>query len=570
MWIFVCFFINCSKLFNFNFAEKMNRFLYDQLHEIGIQIRPEQIFYNLSYEELKKHEFLPDVTGLAKAFLTASGAIAVDTGKYTGRSPKDKYFVVNDITQKTIWWAGPEAKGSDNHPMSPEIWQYLKELSLRHINSKKTNERLYIMDAFLGARPSSRLKIRVITEIAWAAHFAKNMFIRPEPHELENFEPDFVMLHLPTLTNPNWKEQGLHSEIFVTFNITEKMALVGGTWYGGEIKKAFFTLMNYYLPLRGMASMHCSANAGPDGKTALFFGLSGTGKTTLSADPKRFIIGDDEHGWDDEGIFNFEGGCYAKCIHLSEKLEPDIFHAIRENAILENVVYDPVTGIVNYDDDSKTENTRASFPIYHLERIVPPPSVGTHPSTMIFLTADAFGVFPPVARLTREQAIYYYLGGFTSKLAGTERGIVEPQPTFSACFGAAFLPLHPIHYARELIKRIDQHETKIYLVNTGWIEGPYGEGHRISLPITRKLVEGILNGTIEKSNFIKLPGLELEVPETFEEFDQSLLNPRNTWKDKAAYDQQLKKLAGMFKNYMKMYETWESEFHFLSASMNAE
>ncbi|MCX7696939.1 MAG: phosphoenolpyruvate carboxykinase (ATP) [Bacteroidales bacterium] len=529
-------------------------------------IKHKPVFANLTYEELRLHETTNE-DGFEKVYVASSKALIVRTGKFTGRSPKDKYVVMDDHTSKLIWWAGdkPEARGSDNHPMSIETWNHLFNLCTNHI--KLSDKPLYVMDVIVGARPEHSIRARIITEIAWAAHFAKNMFISPKHEELNHFEPDVIMLHLPRCTNPNWKEQGLNSEVFVAFNFSENMILIGGTWYGGEIKKAFFTWMNYHLPLRGVASMHCSANAGTNGDTALFFGLSGTGKTTLSSDPDRWLIGDDEHGWDDEGIFNFEGGCYAKCIHLSSKLEPDIYQAIRENAILENVVFDSITGNVDYDNDSITENTRASFPIYHLQKIVPPPSIGRHPSIIIFLTADAFGVFPPVAKLTREQAIYYYLGGFTSKLAGTERGIIEPKPTFSACFGAAFLPLPPIRYAEELVKKIDQYHTSVYLVNTGWIEGPYGIGHRIPLPITRKIIKGILDGTIEREPFIILNHLQLSVPKQFMDLDLSFLNPRNTWTDKSAYDAQLKKLSQMFSDYMNIYKTWDEKYHFLNAGL---
>lgn len=389
------------------------------------------------------------------------------------------------IVLKTFGGLAKNRKGSDNKPISNEVWKELLETSVTELNS---TPKLYVMDAYLGANENTRLKIRVITEIAWGAHFVKNMFIRPGDNELEKFTPDFVMLHACKAVNPNWERQKLNSDVYVAFNIKERMAVVGGTWYGGEIKKGFFSIMNYFLPLRGMASMHCSANMGKNGDTAIFFGLSGTGKTTLSADPNRYLIGDDEHGWDDDGVFNFEGGCYAKCINLSKEKEPDIYNAIKRDALLENVVFDKKTGQINFSDQSKTENTRVSYPIYHIRNIVTPVSKGTHPKKIIFLTADAFGVLPPVAKLTKDQAMYYFMSGFTSKLAGTERGIKEPTPTFSACFGAAFLMLDPAVYAQELAKKMEQHNATAYLVNTGWVEGPYGSGRKLICQQQEKLL----------------------------------------------------------------------------------
>lgn len=503
----------------------------------------EKIYYNLDYETLFRHETDPSREGYEKGFVTDTGAVAVDTGVFTGRSPKDKYIVKEDESIDKIWWADPKRKGSDNRPISNEVWEHLRGISQKQLNGKT----LYVMDAYCGANGNTRLKIRVITEIAWVAHFVKNMFIRPTAEELEDFEPDFVMLHACKATNPQWMEQGLNSDVFVAFNIKERMAVVGGTWYGGEIKKGFFSIMNYFLPLDGMASMHCSANMGKNGDTAIFFGLSGTGKTTLSADPQRYLIGDDEHGWDKEGIFNFEGGCYAKCINLSAEKEPDIYKAIRRDALLENVVYDTKTGAIDFNDASKTENTRVSYPIYHIDNIVRPVSKGPHPKKIIFLTADAFGVFPPVSRLTEDQAKYYFMSGYTAKLAGTERGVREPLPTFSSAFGAAFLMLHPTVYAQALANKMREHDATAYLVNTGWTGGAYGVGQRISLSETRKIIRAILNDTIDDQEYEELPIFGLSIPGNVPGLeDNSILNPRRTWKYPDAWDKQAQTLAEKF------------------------
>ncbi|PLW92586.1 MAG: phosphoenolpyruvate carboxykinase (ATP) [Marinilabiliales bacterium] len=526
-----------------------------ELSESGIQ-NVEELYYNPSYEELFKHETDPSLEGYEKGFTTNLGAVAVDTGIFTGRSPKDKYIVQESESSDNIWWAGPNRKSSDNKPISEKVWNELLEIGQEQLTGKK----LYVMDAYVGANDNTRLKIRVITEVAWAAHFVKNMFIRPEESELENFKPDFIMLHACKAINPKWEEHGLNSDVFVAFNIKERMSVVGGSWYGGEIKKGFFSIMNYFLPLKNIAAMHCSANMGKNGDTAIFFGLSGTGKTTLSADPDRFLIGDDEHGWDDEGIFNFEGGCYAKCINLSKEKEPDIFEAIRRDALLENVVYDENTGEINFDSAQKTENTRVSYPIHHIRNIVRPVSKGTHPKKVIFLTADAFGVLPPVAKLTRDQAMYYFISGFTSKLAGTERGIKEPVPTFSACFGAAFLLLHPIKYAHELIRKMDEHGATAYLVNTGWIEGPYGIGRRIDLPSTRRIISAILDGSIDNAEFEELSIFGLQIPKKLEGVDGKILNPRNSWKYPTQYDKQAQSLADKFiENFQSFTDTEEGK-----------
>ncbi len=502
----------------------------------------EKIYHNISYEELFEHETDKNATGFEKGFKTNLGAVAVDTGIFTGRSPKDKYIVYEETSKNNIWWQDDTKKGSDNKPISQEIWNDLHDISKKQLSGKT----LYVTDAYCGANENSRLKIRVITEVAWASHFVKNMFIRPTERELETFEPDFIMLHACKTINHNWEKHGLNSDVYVAFNLKERIAVIGGTWYGGEIKKGFFSVMNYFLPLNGIASMHCSANMGKQGDTAIFFGLSGTGKTTLSADPDRYLIGDDEHGWDDEGIFNFEGGCYAKCIGLSKEKEPDIFNAIKRDALLENVVYDEKTGEIDFNDVSKTENTRVSYPIYHIDNIVKPVSKGGHPKKIIFLTADAFGVFPPVSKLTPEQTMYYFLSGYTAKLAGTERGIKEPLPTFSSAFGAAFLMLHPTVYARELANKMKEHNATAYLINTGWIGGAYGTGSRIDLQSTRNIVTAILNGSLDNAEYNTLPIFGLNFPVKVKGVNSEILNPCNSWKYESAYLKQAEMLAEKF------------------------
>ena len=514
--------------------------LIDDLKKYGVANATE-IFHNLSFEELYTHETDSELEGFERGFITNLGAVAVDTGIFTGRSPKDKYIVKDTETENNVWWAQSGKKSSDNKPISKEIWNDL----LATCQIQLTGKKLYVTDAYCGANENTRIKVRVITELAWMSHFVKNMFIRPADDELANFQPDFVMLNACKTTNPKWEEHKLNSEVFVAFNISEKMAVVGGTWYGGEIKKGLFSIMNYFLPLQGMASMHCSANMGKDGDTAVFFGLSGTGKTTLSADPERFLIGDDEHGWDNDGIFNFEGGCYAKCINLSKEKEPEIYDAIRRDALLENVVFDE-NGVIDFDSAAKTENTRVSYPIYHIPNIVKPISKGVHPKKIIFLTADAFGVFPPVSKLDKDQAMYYFLSGYTAKLAGTERGIKEPQPTFSSAFGAAFLMLHPTKYAQELAKKMIEHGATAYLVNTGWIGGAYGEGKRIDLPSTRRIISAILDGTLDNAQYETLPVFGLNVPKAIDGVKSEILNPRNSWNNPAEYDTQAKNLAAKF------------------------
>jgi len=520
-----------------------------------------EIFYNLGYDELFIHETDPSLEGYERGFVTNTGAVAVDTGIFTGRSPKDKYIVDEETSREHIWWKSPSHKSSDNKPISEAVWKDLYTISAKQLSHK----RIYVMDGFAGANPESRLNIRVVTEVAWMAHFVKNMFIRPTEKELENFEPDFVMLNACKTTDPHWKEHGLNSEVFVAFNLKERRAVVGGTWYGGEIKKGFFSVMNYYLPLKGIASMHCSANVGPKGDVAIFFGLSGTGKTTLSTDPKRLLIGDDEHGWDDEGIFNFEGGCYAKCINLSKENEPDIYNAIRRDALLENVVYDPKTGEIDFSSAAKTENTRVSYPIYHIKNIVKPVSKAGHAKKIIFLTADAFGVLPPVAKLTEDQTLYYFLTGYTAKVAGTERGIIEPSPTFSSCFGAAFLLLHPTVYARELDRKIKQHHSEAYLVNTGWIGGPYGQGHRIDIPSTRAIIDAILDGSINEAEFEELPYFHLLIPKTLKGVNSKILNQKSTWPNPNAWDDAARQLAQRFIDNFKNFTDEELGKNLVSA-----
>ena len=503
-----------------------------------------EVLYNPSYETLFEEETKPGLTGFDKGVVTDMGAVNVMTGVYTGRSPKDKFFVKDETTENTIWWTSDEYK-NDNKPVSKQTWNVLKELAGKELSNKK----LYVMDTFCGANANSRLKIRFIMEVAWQAHFVKNMFIRPTEEELANYgEPDFVVLNASKAKVENYKELGLNSETAVVFNLTEKMQVIINTWYGGEMKKGMFSMMNYYLPLKGIASMHCSANTDMNGEnTAIFFGLSGTGKTTLSTDPKRLLIGDDEHGWDDEGIFNFEGGCYAKVINLDKESEPDIYNAIKRDALLENVTLD-AEGKIDFNDKSVTENTRVSYPINHIEKIVRPVSAAPAAKEVIFLSADAFGVLPPVSILTPEQTQYYFLSGFTAKLAGTERGITEPTPTFSACFGQAFLELHPTKYAEELVKRMEKSGAKAYLVNTGW----NGTGKRISIRDTRGIIDAILNGDILKASTKKIPYFNFDVPTELPGVDTNILDPRNTYADASEWETKAKDLAQRFvKNFAK-------------------
>ncbi|EPM2944027.1 phosphoenolpyruvate carboxykinase (ATP) [Campylobacter jejuni] len=496
-----------------------------------------EIFHNLSYDELNAHEKANN-EGLS----TDNDTFCVDTGIFTGRSPKDKYFVKQDPSSKYIAW------GKVNQPITKELFDKLLTKAKQELSGKK----IYVQDVFCGASLQSRKAVRFVTEIAWQVHFVKNMFIRPSQEELENFKADFIVYNACKCINEDYKQDGLNSEVFVIFNVEENIAVIGGTWYGGEMKKGIFSMMNYWLPLENKLSMHCSANVGEKDDVALFFGLSGTGKTTLSTDPKRRLIGDDEHGWDDEGVFNFEGGCYAKTINLDPEHEPEIYGAIKRNALLENVVL-RADKSVDYADASKTENTRVSYPIEHIENHEPSLKAG-HPKNIIFLSADAFGILPPVSKLSKEQAMYYFLSGYTAKVAGTERGITEPQATFSACFGEPFMPLHPTVYARLLGEKIEKHEVNVYLVNTGWSGGSYGVGKRMSIKATRACINAILDGSITKCEFENFEVFDLAIPKALEGVESVLLNPINTWLDKNAYIATRDKLAHMFIQNFKRYE----------------
>ena len=510
------------------------------------------IVRNPSYEQLFKDEMNPSLEGYDKGVLTELDAVNVMTGIYTGRSPKDKYIVMDDQSKDTVWWT-TEGYKNDNHPRTEQTWEIVRKLA----RDQLSNKNLYVVDAFCGANKDTRMAIRFIMEVAWQAHFVENMFIKPTEAELASFEPDFVVYTASKAKCENYRELGLNSETVVAFNVTSREQVIINTWYGGEMKKGMFSMMNYYLPLKGIASMHCSANTDMKGEnTAIFFGLSGTGKTTLSTDPKRLLIGDDEHGWDDNGVFNFEGGCYAKVINLDKDSEPDIYNAIRRNALLENVTVD-ASGKIDFADKSVTENTRVSYPIEHIEKNVKnvrPVSSGPDAQNVIFLSADAFGVLPPVSILTPEQTKYYFLSGFTAKLAGTERGITEPTPTFSACFGQAFLELHPTKYAEELVRKMEKSGAKAYLVNTGW----NGTGKRISIKDTRGIIDAILNGDILKASTKKIPYFNFEVPTSLGGVDPAILDPRDTYSNPSVWDEKAKDLAGRFiKNFVK-YESNEA------------
>ena len=502
-----------------------------------------EIVHNPSYEMLFEEETKPELEGYEKGQVTELGAVNVMTGIYTGRSPKDKYIVMDENSKDTVWWTSDEYK-NDNHPMSEEVWATVKDLAKKELS----NKRLFVVDAFCGANKDTRMNVRFIVEVAWQAHFIKNMFIVPTEEELASFETDFVVYNASKAKVENYKELGLNSETSVAFNISSREQVIINTWYGGEMKKGIFSMMNYYLPLKGIAAMHCSANTDMNGEnTAIFFGLSGTGKTTLSTDPKRLLIGDDEHGWDDNGVFNFEGGCYAKVINLDKDSEPDIYNAIKRDALLENVTVDEA-GKIDFDDKSVTENTRVSYPIQHINNIVRPVSSAPAAKNVIFLSADAFGVLPPVSILTPEQTQYYFLSGFTAKLAGTERGITEPTPTFSACFGQAFLELHPTKYAEELVKKMQQSGAKAYLVNTGW----NGTGKRISIKDTRGIIDAILNGDINNAPTKTLPIFNFEIPTELTGVDTGILDPRDTYADAAEWETKANDLADRFvKNFAK-------------------
>ena len=507
-----------------------------------------QVIHNPSYDQLFIDEVKPGLEGYEKGQETELGAVNVMTGIYTGRSPKDKFFVKDSTSENSIWWTSEEYK-NDNKAITPEAWKALKAIADKELSNKT----LYVVDAFCGTNPDTRLAVRFVMEVAWQAHFVTNMFIRPTEEELKDFTPDFVVFNASKAKCENYKELGLNSETVVAFNIKEREQVIINTWYGGEMKKGMFSMMNYFNPLRGIASMHCSANTNmEETSTAIFFGLSGTGKTTLSTDPKRKLIGDDEHGWDDDGVFNYEGGCYAKVINLSKENEPDIYNAITRDALLENVTVKE-DGVCDFADKSVTENTRVSYPIFHIENIVKPVSKGPAAKQVIFLSADAFGVLPPVAILNDEQAQYYFLSGFTAKLAGTERGITEPTPTFSACFGQAFLSLHPTKYAEELVKKMQANGAKAYLVNTGW----NGTGKRISIPDTRGIIDDILNGDIEKAPTKVLPYFDFVIPTELPGVNTGILDPRDTYADPKEWDEKAKKLAEMFINNFKKFETNE-------------
>ena len=515
-----------------------------------------EIVHNPSFEVLFEEETRADLTGYEVGQESELGAVNVMTGIYTGRSPKDKYIVMDENSKDTVWWTSDEYK-NDNHPISEDVWAELKKLALAELCDKK----LFVVDAFCGANADTRMAVRFIVEVAWQAHFVKNMFIQPSAEELENFEPDFVVYNASKAKVEKFKELGLNSETAVAFNISSREQVILNTWYGGEMKKGMFSMMNYYLPLKGIASMHCSANTDMNGEnTAIFFGLSGTGKTTLSTDPKRLLIGDDEHGWDDNGVFNFEGGCYAKVINLDKDSEPDIYNAIKRNALLENVTLDE-NGKIDFNDGSVTENTRVSYPIDHINNIVRPVSAAPAAKNVIFLSADAFGVLPPVSILTPEQTKYYFLSGFTAKLAGTERGITEPTPTFSACFGQAFLELHPTKYGEELVKKMEANGSKAYLVNTGW----NGTGKRISIKDTRGIIDAILDGSIEKAETKNIPIFNFEVPTELPGVDTNILDPRNTYADASQWEEKAKDLASRFNKNFAKYEGNEAGKALVSA-----
>ena len=530
------------------------------LSKYGIQNTVE-VLYNPTYEVLYNEETKPGLEGFDKGVVTELGAINVMTGIYTGRSPKDKYIVMDENSKDTVWWTSEEYK-NDNHPLSELSWKVLKDTAIKQLSGK----RLFVVDGFCGTHVETRMKIRFIMEVAWQAHFVTNMFIRPQNQAEFDQEPDFIVYCAAKAKVDNYQELGLNSETAIAFNVTSKEQVILNTWYGGEMKKGMFSMQNYFLPLRGIASMHCSANTDLEGKnTAIFFGLSGTGKTTLSTDPKRLLIGDDEHGWDDQGVFNLEGGCYAKVINLDKESEPDIYNAIRRDALLENVTVDK-DGKIDFSDKSVTENTRVSYPIYHIDKIVRPVSEGPDAKQVIFLSADAFGVLPPVSILTPEQTKYYFLSGFTAKLAGTERGITEPTPTFSACFGQAFLELHPTKYAEELVKKMEKSGAKAYLVNTGW----NGTGKRISIKDTRGIIDAILDHSIDAAPTKKIPFFDFEVPTQLHGVDPKILDPRDTYADAKQWEEKARDLAGRFIKNFKKYEYNEAGKALVAAGPKAD
>ncbi|KKS80405.1 MAG: Atp Phosphoenolpyruvate carboxykinase [Candidatus Beckwithbacteria bacterium GW2011_GWA2_43_10] len=510
------------------------------------QLDLSKTYYNLSYRELFKQETKKGLKGLAKGAVTEFGAVTVDTGQFTGRSPKDKYIVGGGVSEEQVWWAKPEHKGSDNKPVSLETWDAVYDLAADYLFKQK----LYVVDGWCGASEKNRVGVRIITPISWQAHFSKNMFIGLKQGS-ELFIPDWIVMAASEITIPNWQELGLNSGVAIIINLEKKMIVICGTWYGGEIKKGMFSVMNYELPLKGVGSFHCSANSGSKGDTALFFGLSGTGKTTLSADPKRKLIGDDEHGWDEEGIFNLEGGCYAKVINLSKEKEPDIYGAIKRDALLENVAVDK-NGKIDFTSAAKTENTRMGYPLSHIKNIVKS-GRGKHPKTVVFLTCDSFGVLPPVAKLTAEQARYWYLSGYTAKVAGTERGITEPAATFSSCFGGPFLTIHPTVYAKILGEKIKQYGSEVYLVNTGWVNGGYGTGKRMDITTTRVIIDRILDGSLKKAEYEELRLFGLMIPRAIKGVEAEILNPKNGWVDKEEYERTAERLARNFIDNFKIF-----------------
>ena len=508
-----------------------------QLKQMGIN--PSAIYCNLSQEEWREQEL-----ERGEGRLSENGTVIVNTGIYTGRSPNDRFIVRNKANENLIDW------GDINLPISEDSFNVLEAAVKEEMNNKE----LFIFDGFAGADKRYQLPLRVVTMKSWQGHFSHNMFIRPNEEELENFKPEFTILNASSTDIVNWKELGLNSKVFIILNLEKKMAIIGGTEYGGEIKKSIFSALNFYLPLKGVMPMHCSANIGKNEDSALFFGLSGTGKTTLSTDPNRRLIGDDEHGWSDNGIFNFEGGCYAKTINLNPSKEPDIFNAIKPGALLENVITDE-KGVVDYSDGSITENTRVSYPINYIKNIEPTEQ-GGHPNNVIFLTCDAFGVLPPISKLTPEMAMYHFLSGYTAKVAGTERGITEPVATFSTCFGAPFMPQYPTTYAELLGEKLKKHKAQAWLVNTGWSGGGYGTGERIDLPITRRMLTAILDGELENEEFTPDPNFKILIPSNVPNVDSKILNPRNTWDDKEAYDAKANELIQLFKTNFTKYESF--------------
>jgi len=511
-----------------------------------------QVLRNLPVEDI-----IENIVDHQEGTLGLNGAVMVDTGRYTGRSPKDKYFVDEESSNKNLWWGPVNAK------IDESIFDDLYEQVVDYYNHSDDSN-TYVFDGFAGADPTYRLNVRIIAKKAWQAHFAHNMFIRPENGELDGFNPDFTIINASDVYNEKFEAYGMHSKTFIIFHMAKQIAIIGGTEYGGEMKKGIFSVLNYMLPLQGVLAMHCSANVDKNGENpAIFFGLSGTGKTTLSTDPERLLIGDDEHGWSDDGIFNFEGGCYAKVIDLNPEHEPDIYNAIRHGALLENVVFDEETKEIDFTDDSKTQNTRVSYPLNYIDNSVygqGKPSMSGHPETIIFLTCDAYGILPPVSKLTPEQAMYHFISGYTAKVAGTERGITEPVATFSPCFGGPFLTLHPLKYAELLKQKMNQHQVPAYLVNTGWVGASAQSGaKRISLPVTRQIIHATLDGSIDSSTFEVDPYFGIMVPQCLGDIDPDILVPAKAWKDQTEYNNIAKKLVKKFQKNFEQYDLGDAE-----------